>query len=124
MIIVTIRTKTRADKRTEFTQTVTSLLDQISKSSGYLDCHFYQEFGDENTFCLAEEWASQEDFENHLRSNVFCVLLGAMRILLEQPSDIKISDVTRTADHKTIDDVLENEIQSTKHNTQDYFWIL
>ncbi|MGH7495810.1 MAG: hypothetical protein ACREOO_25920 [bacterium] len=57
-------------------------------------------------FCLSEEWPSREDFENHLRSNVFCVLFGAMRILLEQPSSIKISDVARTADHKTIYDVL------------------
>jgi quinol monooxygenase YgiN len=106
MILVTIKAETHPDKRTEFVQTMASLLGQIRVSPGCLSCHLYQEFQEENTLCLAEEWASQEDFENHLRSNSFCVLLGAMQILLKRPSEIKISDVSRSAGQERIDTLL------------------
>jgi quinol monooxygenase YgiN len=106
MIFVTIRAKTHPDKRTEFTQTVTSLLNQIRKSPGCLSCYFYQEFEEENTFCLFEEWASQEEFENYLRTNSFCVLLGAMQILLKHPSEIKIDTISHTSGQEGIDAII------------------
>lgn len=98
MILVTIRANTHPDKRTEFTQTITSLLDRIRNSAGCLSCRFYQEFGHEDTFCLVEEWASQQEFDSYLRTNSFSVLLGAMQILLNQPAEIKINTISRTDD--------------------------
>src|SRR5512145_865132 len=113
MILVTIEAKVRQGKRTEFTQTVISLLDQIRKSRGCLSCRFYQAFEEENTFCLAEEWASQEDFESHLRSNSFCILLGAMQILLRQPSEIKISTISHRAGQESVDAIVGKSDSAT-----------
>jgi quinol monooxygenase YgiN len=106
MILVTIRARTRPDKRGEFTQTVTSLLNQIRKSPGCLSCHFYQEFAEENIFCFVEEWSSHQEFEDYLRTNTFCVLLGAMQVLLKQPSEIKINEVSQTAGQEHIEVVI------------------
>jgi quinol monooxygenase YgiN len=95
MILVMIGAATLPDKRTEFTQTVVSLLGQIRASQGCLSCDIYHKFDDENAFCLCEEWSSPEEFESHSRTDSFAILRGAMQILLREPPEIKIYVVAR-----------------------------
>lgn len=87
MIVATIRVLVSPDNRRELVQTLRSLLNPIKNQKGCLGSHFYFEDGDENTLCLIEEWESQTDLDNYLRSNDFAVLIGAVN-LLRGPSEI------------------------------------
>jgi quinol monooxygenase YgiN len=85
-----------ADNRRELFQTMQSLLRPIREQKGCLGSHLYFEIGDEDAFCLIEEWATPEDFNDHLRSDYFAVLLGATRIL-KKSSELEFKMLTQTA---------------------------
>lgn len=88
MISMMIRMNVIPEKRLEFLQAVTSLMDSIRKENGCRCCGLYQSVGDANEFFLLGEWETVEDLCKHLRSEVFKVLLGAMT-LLKKPHAIR-----------------------------------
>lgn len=87
MVVATIRVLVPTQNRRELLQTLRSLLSFFRKQKGCLDSHCYLEVGTEDSICVIEEWATQEDLNNHLRSNDFAVLLGAIN-LLRGPSEL------------------------------------
>jgi quinol monooxygenase YgiN len=56
---------------------------------------------DESAFIFEEEWMTREDLENHLRSDHYSVLNGAMRLLRIAP-DIRFNSVASSAGLETI----------------------
>ena len=96
MVIATIRVMVSAGNRHELVRTLRSLQLPIRKQLGCVASHLYLEIGDENTLCLIEEWASQEDLDNHFRSSDFAVLLGAIN-LLRGPTEIDFKLLLPTA---------------------------
>lgn len=85
MIVNTTRIIVRAENRKEFVQTITSLVDPIRNEKGCLTHRFYQEAGNENSFLLVGEWETQVDWDNHLKSDNFAVLLGSISVLSSRP---------------------------------------
>ena len=81
MIVNTTRITVRAENRKELVQTITSLLDPIRNEAGCLTHRLYQEAGNENSFLLVGEWETQVDWDNHLKSDNFAVLLGSISVL-------------------------------------------
>jgi quinol monooxygenase YgiN len=81
MIINTARMTVRPEKRTELFQTIRELLDPIRKARGCLGFRFYVDTNDENTSLLIGEWENEADLENHLLSNDFAILRGAVTLL-------------------------------------------
>ena len=69
------------EKRKEFLQTITQLLAPIRAARGCLAFNFYVDSGDENASLLIGEWDTEADLNNHLRSDDFAVLHGAMAVL-------------------------------------------
>jgi len=59
-----------------------------------LRCNFCQNLENENEFYLLEEWDTQESLKNHLRSDRFKVLRGAM-VLLKESYEMMINIVYR-----------------------------
>lgn len=57
-------------------------------------CNFCQNLENENEFYLLEEWDTQESLRNHLRSDRFKVLRGAM-VLLKESYEMMINIVYR-----------------------------
>lgn len=57
-------------------------------------CNFCQNLENENEFYLLEEWDTQESLKNHLRSDRFKVLRGAM-VLLKESYEMMINIVYR-----------------------------
>jgi quinol monooxygenase YgiN len=55
----------------------------------------YQDLEDESVLYLVEEWESREALDDHLRSDHFGVLLGAMNLLRDAP-EIKLIEASRT----------------------------
>jgi quinol monooxygenase YgiN len=101
--MATIRLLVAADHRRELLQTVQSLIGPISEQRGCLGLHLYTEIGGEEALCLVEEWATQEDLDEHLRSDYFAVLLGAARLLLEKPSELEFRLLKETAGMEIVD---------------------
>jgi quinol monooxygenase YgiN len=96
MIIVRVTMNALPMKRKELLQTIEAMSASMRKEKGCLSHHLYEDMEDENVLCLLEEWESQEDLENYLKSDRFAVLLGAMDLLCEGPV-IKFSKVSSTA---------------------------
>ena len=84
MILVVIRMKVLPEKCKELSQTVSSLMVMIRTEKGCRRCDFYRNMEDENELSLMEEWDTRESLKNHMESERFRILRGAMN-LLEEP---------------------------------------
>ena len=65
--------------------------------NGLNSCSLYQDIEDKNEMILIEEWKAQRFLNNHLGSDIFGVLAGAVVFLSEDPQ-IKISVVSSMLD--------------------------
>jgi quinol monooxygenase YgiN len=83
MILVIIRMKVFAEKRKELSQTIVSLIGSLRTEKGCLRFDFCQSMENENELCILEEWDTRENLNNHLESERFSVLRGAMKLLRE-----------------------------------------
>ena len=90
MILVITRMKISADKRLELSQTIASLIGSMRTEPGCRRFEFCQNVENENELYLLEEWENQENLKNHLMSNRFRVLRGAMN-LLQEPYEMHVS---------------------------------
>lgn len=101
MIVNTTRITVRAENLKEFSQTISTLLNQIKGEKGCVAYRFYQERGDEHSFVLIGEWESQADWVHHFRSDNFAVLLGSIMILSIR-SDIDFKLLSQLAGNETV----------------------
>ena len=83
MVIATIRIQTNADTRKELMQTLQLLSNPIKHENGCRSCRVYRELGNEEAIMLVQEWESQVHWDNHMRSEDFAVMMGAMSLLDE-----------------------------------------
>ncbi len=95
MIETTIRMTVPIEKRKEVLQTVKAILGPIRLERGCISCNCYVDVEDERILLLEEEWKTREDLENHLRSDLFGVLNGAMRLLRVDP-EIRFNTIAST----------------------------
>lgn len=102
-VVATVRLPVSVDYHRELLQTVQSLVGPIRAQKGCLGLHLYVEIGGEEALCLIEEWATKEDLDEHLRSDYFAVLLGAARLLLEQPSELEFKLLRETAGMEVVE---------------------
>jgi len=97
MNIIFVKIKVRPEKRKELSQTLHSIAEQVRKESGCLYAGFYQNFENKNDFLVVEEWATQKDSDDHLRSDIFTVLMGAGSLMSRLP-EIVIHTVSRSTE--------------------------
>ena len=105
MILTMTRAKARPRKRRELLQTFLSLIGPIRKEKGCVFSQFCLTIEDENDFILVEEWKTQADFENHLRSEEFRVLLGALDVLC-LPLETRMNVFSGVERHSALEQVL------------------
>jgi quinol monooxygenase YgiN len=72
----------------------------VRKESGCLHADFYQDVENEKDFLVVEEWATQKDWDDHLQSDIFTVLMGA-GTLMRRPPEIVIHTVSRSTELET-----------------------
>ncbi|MGK2905192.1 MAG: putative quinol monooxygenase [Desulfuromonadales bacterium] len=85
MIIATIKLTVPPEKRKEMIQTFKAILGPIRRSEGCLGCNCYVDIEDNNKIFFKEEWNTREDLDSHLKSNYLGVLVGAMKLLTQEP---------------------------------------
>jgi quinol monooxygenase YgiN len=101
MIETTIKMTVPVEKKKEVLQTVRAMLGPIRLERGCLSCNCYVDVENESVLFFEEEWKTREDLENHLRSDHFSVLNGAMRLLRVEP-DIRFNTIASTAGPEAI----------------------
>lgn len=101
MIESTIKMTVPVEKRKEVLQTVKAILGPIRRERGCISCNCYVDVEDESILFIEEEWKTRDDLENHLRSDRFGVLNGAMRLLHVEPA-IRFNTISSTAGPEAI----------------------
>ena len=101
MFETTIKITVPNEKRKEMLQTIKAILGPIRLERGCISCNCYVDVEDESVLFFEEEWKSREDLENHLRSDHFGVLNGAMRLLRVEP-DIRFNTIASTVGPEAI----------------------
>jgi len=100
MIITSTKISVPTENRKEFLQTLHPLIDRVRDGKGCIR-DVYQEVENENSFILIEEWKTQADLDEHLRSDEFGVLLAALK-LLSETSEIEFSMLAQTKKIKAL----------------------
>ena len=94
MIIVRISIQVLAEKQREVMQTLLSLKVPMEREAGCLSYALLSDLTDKNTLYILEEWQTRQKLDNHLKSDLFGVLLG-LKSLLRQPHGIRIYTVEK-----------------------------
>ena len=102
MVIVIMKMNARPGKRRELKQTLLALIEPTRKKKGCLSHDIFQDIENDNRLNLVEVWESQEDFDDHLRSDHFTVLMGT-RSLLSRAPEIAMSEVSSSAGWEAVE---------------------
>jgi quinol monooxygenase YgiN len=97
MIVSSTRISIPPENRKEFLQTLNPLMGRIRNEKGCIRYNVYQDVENANDFMFIEEWETQADLDEHLRSDRFGVLLGALRLLSDTP-EIRFSLIGQTTE--------------------------
>jgi quinol monooxygenase YgiN len=84
-----------AEKHKEVLQTLLSLLAPMEREVGCLSYAFLNDIKEKTIFYIFEEWENGQKLDNHLKSDLFGVLLG-LKSLLRQPHGIHIYTVEKS----------------------------
>ncbi len=95
MILAIIEMNAWPAKRRELLQTLHALIQELRKEKVCIRCSAWQDIENENSFRLVEEWKTKQQLDNHLRSELFTVLLGAKN-LMNRPLEINFNAVSST----------------------------
>ena len=96
MVLLFIKMNVLPEKRKELLQTLEAIVKRVRKETGCVNADFYQNLTNDQGFMLIEEWRSQEYLKNHIRSDIFSVLLG-VEGLLDRTAVIESQTVSRAA---------------------------
>jgi quinol monooxygenase YgiN len=116
MIETIIKMTVPSEKLKEVLQTIKAILGPIRREHGCISCNCSMDVEDENVLFFEEEWKTKEDLENHLRSDHFGVLNGAMKLLREEPS-IRFNTIASTAGLEEIKAARDGLVCSTTSET-------
>ena len=82
-VLSTAKVTVPENKTKEFLLTLSPLLELIKCERGCCDYHFYRDSGNDDTYVLIGEWESTGDWERHIHSENYTVLMGTLGVLGE-----------------------------------------
>lgn len=89
MVLNTSSVTIYPEKRAEFFQTMTQLLEPLNSTAGCKAFRLYVEVADENSSLIISEWDSETDLNNYLNSADHAILHGAITVLSRRSSELK-----------------------------------
>ena len=95
LIIITIKMDIPHDKTKELLQALLVIKERMRIENGCVECDFLKDVEDENSYRLVGKWQREDDLNNHLQSEAFSVVLGAMSLLQKQ-AEIRLDVVAST----------------------------
>ncbi len=85
MILATIRMKISPEKRGEAVKILKSVVGRNRILPGCLSCRIYEDIEEDNVIMYEEMWKSEEELEQHLRSDEYRKMLLVMEMALDHP---------------------------------------
>jgi quinol monooxygenase YgiN len=95
MIVGTLRIVPAPARRAEVLEVFRAVQGPMLAQPGCAACHIYEEQGPEQAVVLVERWESQAALEEHLRSEAYRRILGAVE-LSGGPPEIRFDYVSAT----------------------------
>ena len=95
--MVIVKMNVRPMKCLELKQTLLALSGPTRKDKGCLSHNVFQDIEDDNSITLVGQWESRKDFDDHMGSDRFTVLMGT-RSLLSCPPEITINTVSHSSE--------------------------
>lgn len=89
MVLNTSTVTIYPEKRAEFFQTMTQLLEPLNGTAGCRAFRLYVDIADENSSLIISEWETETDLNNYLNSPDHAVLHGAITVLSKRSSELK-----------------------------------
>lgn len=93
MVIITIEMDVPSVKTKEFLQTMLVITQRLRMENGCIACDFLKDVSDENRYRLVGKWKGKNELKNHLQSEEFSIVRGAMSLLANKP-EISVYAVT------------------------------
>jgi quinol monooxygenase YgiN len=90
-------------RRQEVLGVLRSLTSPVRVEPGCLDCRLYEDVTTQGVFTLVEDWASRKDFEQHLRTEAYKMLLMVMELSAVEPV-VRFYEVSRLIGMEAIHD--------------------
>ena len=111
MMALRIEMTARPGKSKELHQTALEWIRRARKRKGSAGCHFSADTERTNSFVLDLAWEKERDLMDHIGSDEFGVLLGALNVLCV-PTDCKIRVFSETEQAKRIEKALRGRIEN------------
>jgi len=89
MVLNTSSITVYPEKRAEFFQTMTQLLEPLNSKAGCKAFKLYIDVADENSSLIISEWETETDLNNYLNSTDHAILHGAITVLSKRSSELK-----------------------------------
>jgi len=113
----TLRIVPLPDRRGEVLEILRSVQGPVLAEPGCTGCHIYEEPGSDEAIVLVERWASEAALEEHIRSEAYRRILGAIE-LSSAPPVVRFDHVSVTEGMERIerardmDSVLSDQSES------------
>jgi len=104
MVSIIIEMKALPEKHLELKQTLVALMESTRKEKGCLSHHVFKDIENDSSLSLIQLWQSQEDLDDHLRSDRFTVLMGT-KSLLSRPPEITMGEISSSSGWEAVEAV-------------------
>jgi quinol monooxygenase YgiN len=102
MVLATVRLMLSSQKRGEALKILKSAAAQCRVWPSCLNCHIYADVQEDNVVMFEQIWKSQEDLEQHLRSDEYYKVLLVMEMALKQP-EIRFDIISGSTGIETVE---------------------
>ena len=102
MILANIRMRIPPQKRGEVLRILRSTVERNQIMPGCLNCRIYEDLQEDNVIMFEELWRSEEELEQHLRSDEYRKLLLIMEMALQQP-EVRFNRVSSSSGIEAIE---------------------
>ncbi len=83
MILLTVRMTLSPDRCEELVQTIHSLYPEGHAIKGLRNHRVFRDHEDENTLRLMQQWDNREELDEHMGTDTYRILMGALDVLTE-----------------------------------------
>jgi quinol monooxygenase YgiN len=102
MILESIRMTVSPQKRGEALRILRSITERNKVLPGCLNSRLYEDLQEDNVILFEEMWGSEEEMEEHLRSEEYRKVLMALEMALQRP-EVRFMRVSSSNGFETIE---------------------
>ncbi len=104
MILATLRVNISRDKKDSAMEILKSITGLLHLEPGAVNWRIYRDLDDKQAITLVQEWESQTDLDNYIRSKEYKKILALMEVSNRQP-EVHFYDVNRISGLEVVESV-------------------